>query len=131
MWSSVSNQLAAFEDQQLLAQHEHLVPIVRHIEDRNRNVLNGATQILCDFDSHRKVESGEWLIEQQYRGIGDQRAGQGDSLLFASRKISWATAGQIGNAQRLKHGADPKCAFLVPAIAQSVTDIPFHIQMRK
>lgn len=109
---SLSDKPAILKHEQLFAEHENLIAIVRHVENRNRQILNGAPQIVRNLHAYGKIKGRQWFVKQQNRRLSDQRAGQRDTLTFTARKAHCATAAQMPNAKRIEDPSNPVAALL-------------------
>src|SRR5206468_4648233 len=87
MRRSLRDDLAWLEYQHSLAKHEDFVTTVRHIQDRNRQVLNGAAQVVGNFHSYRKIKRRQRFVEKQNGRLSDQRPSQRDPLPFSAGKL--------------------------------------------
>jgi hypothetical protein len=73
---------ALFEDDDLVAQQERLVDVVRHEDDGLVEVALQADGLGLQFAAHDRVDGAERLVHQQDVGVGGEPAGDADALLL-------------------------------------------------
>src|SRR5690606_33014456 len=83
----VLQQLPAIHDSDLVCEPESLLHVMRHENDRRRQMLLDGEEILLRLRPYDGIDSPEWLIHQQHIGLGGERYYHPDALLF--------TAGQV------------------------------------
>ena len=66
---------------------KRLFLIVRDINGRNAEALLQLADFAAHFDPQLGVEIGQRLVEQQHRGLDNERAGDGDALELAAREL--------------------------------------------
>jgi hypothetical protein len=66
--------------------------VVRDEEDRAGGALPDQAQLLLQHAARLRVHRREWLVHQQHGALADERAGDLDALLHATRQL----AGELG-----------------------------------
>ena len=61
------------------------------VDERRAELVLDALQLQLHLLSQLHVERAERLVEQEGGRLVDERPGQGDALLLASRQLAWAS----------------------------------------
>src|SRR5215831_15419774 len=92
MGGALGDQTALFKNQEVIAQHEHFVTAVRHIEHWDWGILDPRPKILSDLHSHWQIQACKRLVEKQHGWLDHERSRQRNPLAFSSRKLSRTAA---------------------------------------
>src|SRR5690606_2091188 len=81
------------------------------------------------LDAQLRIEIGQWLVEQEHRGVADQRATHGDALPLAARQLTRVAMEQFAEAETVGRplpavAALPLSHLTRPATMRSVVDLP-------
>jgi hypothetical protein len=68
-------------------QRERLGLVVRHVDERDADLLLQVDELDLHVLAQLRVERGERLVEQQHRRVRDQRPRDGDALLLAAGEL--------------------------------------------
>ena len=66
---------------------ERLLLVVRHVDERDADLLLQRLQLDLQPLAELGVEGAERLVQQQHGGVQDQRARERDALLLAAREL--------------------------------------------
>ena len=78
---------------------------MRDVDDGERQPLLQVADFLAHLPPQPGVEVRQRLVEQQHRGLEHQRAGDGDALLLAARKLRGQARIESGEADRRQRGS--------------------------
>src|SRR6185369_3826075 len=96
MGGALDNQTAQFKNQEVIAQHEHFVAAMRHIEHWYWGILDPRAKIVSDLHSNGQIQACKGLVEKQHGWFDHERAGQRDPLAFSTGKLRRAAAPKHG-----------------------------------
>jgi hypothetical protein len=85
---------ALLEDDDLVAQQERLVDVVRDEDDGLVEVALQAERLGLQFAADDRVDGAERLVHQQDVGIGGEPAGDADALLLAAGELARVAVGE-------------------------------------
>ena len=75
-----------------VAHRERLLLVVGHVDERDPDLLLERLQLDLERLSQLGVEGAERLVEEQHRGLQDERPRERDALLLAARHLRRACA---------------------------------------
>ncbi len=76
---------AALDDHGLLGQAQRHLGMLLHQHQGNALLLGHPPHRRRQFLDNDRRQTLEWLVQQQHRRVGHQRAGNGQHLLLAAR----------------------------------------------
>src|SRR6266446_6257831 len=103
------DQPAAIENGDAARHGERLLLIVGHEQGGYGKALLERADLVAHVGAQMGVEIGERLVEQKYRRLDHERAGERHALLLASRKlrrIALTEAAELDQLER-RHGSHP------------------------
>ena len=86
---------ALLQDDDLVAEQERLVDVVRDEHDRLVEVALQADQLLLQLCAHDRVDRPERLVHQQDVRIGREAPRDADPLLLAARELARVAVGEL------------------------------------
>ena len=104
------------------------------VGDQHRGLAGGAEDVADLGDeplARGAVEVGERLVEQEQRGRGRERTGQGDALLLAARELVRMALAGIRQADQRQHLRDAPMLLGVGQAAQPEGHVARRVQVRK
>ena len=85
---------AVLHDDDLVAEQERLVDVVRHEHDRLAEFALQAQQLLLQLGAHDRVDGAERLVHEQDVRVDREPAGDADALLLAARELARVLVGE-------------------------------------
>ena len=120
-------------DRDAIGHRQRLFLIVRHVDERDADLAVQALELELHLLAELEVERPERLVEEQDRGLVDERPRERDPLLLAARELVGPPAVQTAEAhllERLPDGA-PDLGGGPGLDAQPERDVLEHAQVRK
>jgi hypothetical protein len=93
---------ALFEDDDLVAQQERLVDVVRDEDDGLVEVALQADGLGLQFLADDRVDGAERLVHQQDVGVGGETAGDADALLLPAGELARVAVGERRSSPRCR-----------------------------
>ena len=87
-------------------QRERLGLVVRHVDERDADLLLQVDELELHVLAQLRVERRERLVEQQHRRMRDQRARDRDALLLAAGELVRIALAESGEADVLERFGD-------------------------
>ena len=114
----------------LVGQAQHLVHLVRHVDDRQAVALRQRGQVAEQLVAARRVERGQRLVHQQRARARQQRPPDGHALPFAARQGVRPARQQVADAEQVDHVGQGRA---VGTARQPVAEqqVAAHAQVRK
>jgi len=119
------------EHDDLVAEGEHFLAIVRDEENRDAVMLVPPAQISDKRRLRWTIQRSQWLIEQQRAWFGHQSAGQGDALALASGNLRRSPVAQVLDAERGEHFAAARSPLRGAELVQPVSDVLLGSEVRE
>jgi hypothetical protein len=79
---------AVAHDGEPVGHGQRLFLVVRDVQERDADLLLEGLQLDLQRPAELGVQRAERLVQQQHRGLHDQRAGQRDPLLLAAGQLA-------------------------------------------
>ena len=108
---------AVAEDGDAVAHRQRLVLVVRHVDERDADVLLDALQLDLHLLAELEVEGAERLVEQQHARTVDERARERDALALAARELRRLARAELAAGERSR--APPPRALAAPPWARA------------
>ena len=90
---------AAFDDDELVGQHDRLDRVVGDQQARPGEVGQVRRELGPDVEAGSGVERGQRLVQQQHARAPGQRPGQCDPLCLAAGQLGRLAVGQVGQPE--------------------------------
>ena len=98
--------LARVHHRDPVRQRERLGLVVRHIDERDADLLLQVDQLELHVLAKLRVERGERLVEQQHRRVRDERPRDRDALLLPAGELVRIALAEALQANVLERGRD-------------------------
>ena len=96
------------QDGDAVGNGERLLLIMRHIDRGQAERLLQLTDLDAHLGPQLRVEIGQRLVEQENRGLDDERAGDGHALQLAARELMRRARTIAGEAHPLERLVDAR-----------------------
>ena len=114
-----------------IGQPQQLVQLMTDEHDRQLGFHAEALHVRQHFLLARRVERGQRLVEQQHRGIRQQRPADGDTLLFTAGQAGHTTVEQRPDIEHVDHLIETRCIQLAAREPGAVTQVVAHVHVRE
>ena len=103
-----------------LSRRERLRLVVRDVHGGRAHLADQRGDLHAHPLAQVGVQVGQWFVAQDQPGVGDQRAGERDTLLLAAGQLVRVSSGELGQPHSLEHrqGTGPALGATDPAAAQ-------------
>lgn len=124
---------ALVEDDHAVGELQGLLLVVGDEDRGEPGLLLDTGEFLAHLDTQPRVEVGQGLVEEEYRGTYGDGAGQRDALLLAAGQLLGLAAGEVGEADQLQRLARASAQLSVRDAAhlQSEGDVLLHGHVRE
>ena len=103
---------------------------MRHVDERDPEVLLQRLQLDLQVLAQPGVERAERLVEQQHARVQDQRAGQRHALLLAARELRGPALVEARQLHERERVADAAAALVLTAFWQRRPNATFSATVR-
>ena len=114
--------MAAYDDGDLVGEGECFVAVVSDVHGRNPEVGEEVLEDAAELFAGGLVQGGQRLVEEQQAGVGRERAGERDALLFAAAERAGAAVGVRADPEPVQELLYAVLAF-VAAGSESEADV--------
>ena len=87
---------------------------MRHVENRGLELVAHALDERDDLTLASFVERRQWLVHQQQMRVGEQRAPDGDALLFSAGQVVRTPVENLRDAEQVDNFIHPDLAEVWP-----------------
>src|ERR1700694_3793697 len=125
--------LSAGHDGDPVAHGQGLFLVVRHVDERDADLLLDLLELDLHLLAQLQVESTKGLVEEQTLGLVDDRAGERHPLALAARQLVGPALVQARQAHHVQGPIHPALALRSrdPLDAQAVADVLRHGHVRE
>ncbi len=93
------DDLAVFEDQETVGQHEGLQRVVGDEQAWSGEVRKVTPELGLNVQAGPGVKRGKWLVEQQQCRVAGERARERDALCLSAGQVGGTSTGELGQPQ--------------------------------
>ena len=124
---------AMVHDDDDVAHGQGLLLVVRHVDERDANLLLQRLELQLHLLAELEIQGAQRLVQEQHRGVIDQGAGQGHTLLLAAGELPGAPALVPAQAHELQGLANPAGLIRLGRLplAQAVAHVPGNVHVRE